>query len=77
LNAGETVGIQATGYFDPYLYLFADSGGQTLLAGNDNAHNNTKAAFLSFTAPQEDTYYLEVTSHYRRQLGEYALKCGT
>jgi PKD repeat protein len=73
LNAGETVGIQATAYFDPYLYLFADQAGQTILASNDNAHNNTTAAFLRFTAPQEGTYYLEVTSHHRRQLGEYAL----
>ena len=74
LAAGQQVTVQMAANFDSYLYLFEDTSGQVVAASNDDAHEYTTNAMLTFTAPTTQTYYLEATAHHANALGEYSLQ---
>jgi PKD repeat protein len=74
LSADETVTIRLSAAFNAYLYLYQDIKGETLLASNDDRHTKTSNAEIVFTAETEGTYYIEATSHNRREYGQYALE---
>jgi PKD repeat protein len=74
LAADETVTIRMSAYFNAYLYLFQDSKGETLVAGNDDSGTNTTNAEIVFTATESGTYYIEATAHNRDERGAYALE---
>ncbi len=73
LTEGQTITLQAAASFDTYLYMYSDVEGSTLIASNDDAQVHTSNSEITYTAPAAATYYIEITSHTRRALGNYSL----
>ncbi|MEZ5671489.1 MAG: PKD domain-containing protein [Thiotrichaceae bacterium] len=74
LKAGQQVAIRMSAFFNAYLYLFADSAGNQLVASNDDQDVNTTNAQIIFTAPQEANYYLEATAYDQNERGMFTLE---
>ncbi len=74
LEAGKTVTLQLSAFFNAYLYLFADVAGKLIAASNDDSSIETKNAAFSFTPETSGTYYIEATAHNPNEYGQYSIK---
>ncbi len=74
LEQDKKVRFKMSSSFNPYLYLYSDPTGQTLLGQNNDGHSQTRNAILDFTAPEAATYYLEATSYQRDFFGAFVLE---
>lgn len=74
LEAGKTVTLQMSAFFNAYLYLFADSNGKQIVASNDDSGIETQNAVITITPEITGTYYIEATAHNPKERGQYSIK---